>query len=222
MEDDQHDDQQPDSFTMSPARPVMLGLVALAILLAVSMVWIRRHDVSATAKASVPGGPAPEIQGGPVGTTGSDVPKGADDHGGPAAIVPPALIQELETITGAVDGHELIGRKVDLHVRVQEIANETAFWVGEPDNQVLVVLGRDNRNGSKRQAGVPAAHGILPVHAGQMAAISGTIRRLPKAEEMFSWDLTRTDHAELLDRPIYIRAEKVTANGHGTFRHGTF
>jgi hypothetical protein len=215
MEDAQHHDQQPDPYTVSRPRLGMIGLTALAVLVVASIVWMRHQDASARSNADVPGAAAPGIQGGAIGTTGGDVPKATDD-GGLAAIVPSSIIQELETITGAVDGHELVGRKVDLHVRVREIANDTALWVGEADNQVLVVLDRDDRHGTKHPTGVLASHGILPVHAGQMATISGTIRRLPKSEEMSSWDLTRTDRGALLNRPIYIRAETVTSNGHGT------
>ena len=53
------------------------------------------------------------------------------------------------------------------------------------------------------------------MHAGQQATISGSIQRLPKAEEMSSWQLTRTDAAELADRQFYVRADTVTTNGHG-------
>jgi hypothetical protein len=151
---------------------------------------------------------------GPVGTSGTDEPEGAGDDSGPPAAVPPAIIQELETITGAVDGHELVGRRVDLHVTVADIANDVAFWIGENDNRVLVVIDRDNRNGAKRQAGAPPSHGILTVHRGQQAAISGTVQRRPKAEEMHSWGLTNDERARLSDRPIYVRADTVTANGH--------
>jgi hypothetical protein len=115
-----------------------------------------------------------------------------------------------------VDGHELVGRRVDLHVTVSDIANDVAFWVGEKDNRVLVVMARDNRDGARRQSGGVASHGIVPVHRGQQAAISGTVQRLPKAEEMFSWGLTNNEAAQLEGRPIYIRADRVTSNGHGT------
>ena len=133
-----------------------------------------------------------------------------------AAVVPPAIIQEFETITGSVDGQQLIGRRVDLHVKVQDIANDTAFWVGEGDNRLLVVIGRDNRNGRSPQAGLPPRMGSCPCTPASRRRSPGSIQRLPKAEEMFSWQLTRTEAAELADRQFYVRADTVTTNGHGT------
>jgi hypothetical protein len=137
-----------------------------------------------------------------VGTTGSH----DDASGGEDA----AVLREIETITGANDAMSLVGRRVDLHVDVQSRANDYAFWVGSPDNRLLVVLGRDNRNGTKRQAGVPANHGITPVRDGQRAAISGVLRAIPIAEHRYSWDLTADDEKELSERKVYIRAEAVT------------
>jgi hypothetical protein len=147
-------------------------------------------------------------EGNAVGTAGShDAALGVDD---------PTVLREVETITGANDAMSLVGRRVDLHVDVQARANDHAFWVGSPDNRVLVVWGRDNRDGARRQAGIPASHGIEPVHDGQRAAISGVVRPIPIAEQRFSWDLTEQDRKELGDRKIYIRADTVRPEGHGT------
>jgi hypothetical protein len=88
--------------------------------------------------------------------------------------------------------------------------------VGSPDNRVLVVMGRDNRDGTQRQSGVPAGHNIAPVRGGQRATVSGVIRPLPKAEEMASWNLTTDDQKEIAERKIYIRADSVSSDGHGT------
>jgi hypothetical protein len=141
----------------------------------------------------------------PLGTTGQAE---AAAEGG---VDSPAVIKEIETITGANDGHELIGRKVNLHVPVQGKANDVAFWVGEKDNRILVVMERDRRDGKQRQDGEIAAHGIAPVHAGQQADITGTIMKVPSEEERYSWLLTNEDKKELAERPIYIRADTVTA-----------
>ena len=154
----------------------------------------------------------------PVGTSGQHEPA-AEDRGVSEHTFEDdaAIVREIETITGANDGMALIGRRVDLHVDVQSLANDNAFWVGSRDNRLLVVLGRDTRGDSERVRGLPATHHIAPVHRGQVAAISGVIRPLPKAEQMYSWDLTTDDRRELADRKIYIRAEKVSSQGHGTF-----
>jgi hypothetical protein len=120
-----------------------------------------------------------------------------------------SVVREIETITGANDATSLIGRRVDLHVDVQSRANDYAFWVGSPDNRLLVVWARDNRTGTKRQAGVPAAHDIAAVRDGERAAISGVIRSLPIKEHRYNWNLTADDERELGERKIYIHAERV-------------
>jgi hypothetical protein len=136
---------------------------------------------------------------GAIGTSGQD-------SGLPAA----GVIHDLETITGSNDGHELVGRRVELHAPVSQHINDVTFWVGMGDNRVLVVLARDsrdNRDGRERQA---SNAGIGELHAGQQAAISGSIRRVPEAEAMYSWGLTDADRAELMERRIYLRADHVT------------
>jgi hypothetical protein len=143
-----------------------------------------------------------------IGTSGTHA-GAAEDHGGD-------VITEIETITATTNGIELVGRRVDLHVDVQERANDRAFWVGSRDNRVLVVIGRDNRVGVERQRGLSGDHQVVPVRDGQRAMISGVIRQMPPAEERFSWDLTNDDQRELADRKIYIRADTVVSEGHGT------
>ena len=128
-----------------------------------------------------------------VGTSGTHA-GAAENHGGD-------VITEIETITATTNATELVGRRVDLHVDVQERANDRALWVGSRDNRVLVVIGRDSRDLSD----------------GQRAMISGVIRQVPAAEERFSWDLTKDDQRELTDRKIYIRADTVVSEGHGTY-----
>ena len=144
----------------------------------------------------------------PVGTSGTH--DGAEDAGA-------AVLREIETITGANDAMTLIGRRVDLHVDVQERSNDHSFWVGSADNRVLVVLGRDTRGGAARQHGSPSTHWVVPVRRGQRAAISGVVRPMPKAEEIHGWDLTEHERKDLADRKVYIRADTVASEGHGTF-----
>ena len=139
-----------------------------------------------------------------VGTAGTTA-VGSTDRASDAA----ATIKELETITGDNDGHELVGRKVDLHVPVQSRANNVSFWVGEKDNRMLVVMDRDRRSAAQRQQGGVANNPISPVHAGQQADITGTIQKLPRVEAMYSWGLSRDDWNELASRPLYIRADAV-------------
>jgi hypothetical protein len=214
------EDVEPDPYVLKRRR---LGFVLTAVammLIALGIVWSYQRDgrgaagLDASASA-VAGTRTP----GSVGTSGAGVAPDATDGGGPPAIVPPTVIQELDTITGSVDGQQLIGRRVDLHVTVHSVPNEVAFWIGGKDNRLLVV-GRDNRDRKQRQLGLPPRHDISPVHAGQQATISGSVQRVPKAEEMYSWRLTEPDYAELLDRKMYIRADTVTTDGHGTHENG--
>ncbi len=147
-----------------------------------------------------------------VGTSGA---LAAGGTGGGFEAAEPIVIQELETITGNVDGSELVGRKVDLHVPVLQDGNPVTFWIGTPDNRLLVVLHRDVRDGSARQQSLPPAHGILTVQEGQQAVISGTIQMVPPAEDRYSWNLTREQTREVEARRIYLRADSVRSEGHG-------
>ena len=161
--------------------------------------------------------PASTSTEGAVGTSGTRELSAVEGHEDPS-VMPPAIIQELDTITGSVDGQQLIGRRVDLHATVQAVPNDAAFWIGAGDNRLLVRLRRDNRDGRARQLGPDSHHAISPVHVGQQATISGSVQPLPEAGDMSTWRLTQRDYAELLDRKLYIRADTVTTNGHGT--HG--
>ena len=64
----------------------------------------------------------------PVGTTGQQGGEPEDS---------PATLHDLETLTGAVDPHELIGRRVDFHVKVADINNYASFWVANNGNKML-------------------------------------------------------------------------------------
>jgi hypothetical protein len=124
-----------------------------------------------------------------------------------------AVINELETITGAVDGHELIGRRVSLRVNVGDQASSGnargRFWIGPADSPMLVVLDRDVRNERQRVEGDPSNNSFDAVRAGRSVMISGKIEPLPRAEERYSWGLTRDELEQLTGRPIYIRADSV-------------
>jgi len=154
------------------------------------------QPISNTAAASGSG------TGGSVGTSGlaRDLAETAVDTG---------IIHNIETITGSLDGHELVGRRISIAVPVLGTANDNAFWVGAGDNRLLVVLQRDRRNDMQRQVSAVADNGIAPVHSGQSATVTGTIQVIPSPEEMTSWGLTSHDKSELAERPIYIRAEKL-------------
>jgi hypothetical protein len=84
------------------------------------------------------------------------------------------------------------GRHVELRVRVGDIANNSACWAGDGDDQIIVVALRDTR-GEGQHRGLLATRGIEPVAAGEQAVVSGAVLRFPHAEPMFSWSLTRAE-----------------------------
>jgi len=136
-------------------------------------------------------GPANSDAPAATGTAGRDEPEALD------ADVSPSTIHDVETITGAIDGHELIGRRVDLHAKAVGVTNKGAFWVGPRDNHVLVAPARDQRMARR------------PVREGQGVRISGIIQEVPNAQERLSWDLTAPDLLQLTDQRIYIRADRL-------------
>ena len=129
----------------------------------------------------------------PVGTAGREA---VDDPEESAA-----TLHDLETVTGTVDPHELVGRTVDFHVKVADINNDTSFWVSNKDNRMLVV-----------RYGTLSPSDINPV-AGQMVRISGTIENIPDAEARSRWGLSDSQRWSLNDQQVYIRARHVTPEG---------
>lgn len=147
---------------------------------------------------------------GSTGTSGDGQPLIVGTSGSPA------VIQDLETITGSIDGHELVGRRVDVHVPVQKLASSVAFWAGPADNRILVALPRATHESRDRRHEERPAHRTMPVHDGEQAMVSGSVQRVPeKPEDLAGWQLTDADRREVADRNIYIRADRVTPSGHG-------
>jgi len=125
------------------------------------------------------------------GTAGREQPEPAD------AGFSPSTIEEVETITGAIDGHELIGRRVDLRLKATGVTSQGAFWIGPRDNRVLVAPARDKQ---------PARR---PVREGEAVTILGTIDEMPNARERLSWGFTAPDLIQLTEQKIYIRADRI-------------
>src|ERR1044072_1098346 len=117
---------------------VPLGILALII----GMLWVDRPGV------------LPDVDS-PVGTAGHDSAPEPDDS--------PATLHDLEKMTGSVDPHELIGTRVDFHVRVRDVNDDMSFWIGNRDNRILVVPDGVVSNGS------------APVDAGRTARVIGSI-----------------------------------------------
>jgi hypothetical protein len=173
---------------------IAIGTIALVVGLAVGWPHLRSPDgtgVTAFAKET-------------IGTTGiTRQPSGGIPEDSPATL------HDLETLTGATDPHELIGRHVDFYVSVADINNYTSFWVGSKDNRMLVVLGRDTRSSVQRARDAASANDIQPVAAGQTVHITGTIEGIPQAEARYSWGLSDSQRRALDDQKVYIRAQHV-------------
>jgi hypothetical protein len=168
-------DYDPKTVDARVARPWMwaLGLVtiaALGYLLVPSSVRFGERLEPRVGTSDVPRVDTTSPQ--PTGTSGIT----------PEPSLEGGIVHEIETITGANDGMALVGRRVDVHVDVQELANDTAFWVGPRDNRVLVVLARDRRSSADRQRGVASSHDIAALRSGLRAAVVGTIRAMPGDE----------------------------------------
>ena len=145
----------------------------------------------------------------PVGTGGVLTTGAANQPAGTSAAA--EAIQDLRTILGTDSPRTLVGRRVEITVPVVQDQTLTKFWIGPQEDRMLVVLGRDTRDGAERQASVPPEHGIVPLHKGQQAVVSGIVERVPRPEERVSWDLTGPQTRELERRGVYIRADKVSA-----------
>ena len=78
----------------------------------------------------------------------------AGHEGIPEPYDSPATLHDLETMTGAVDQHALVGSHVDFHARVADVADSTSFWIGSKDNRVPVTA-------------------MTPVIAGQFVRLTG-------------------------------------------------
>ena len=146
-------------------------------------------------------------ESGAIGTSG-DAAAGVDEGSGRPAISPPAAVRDARaSLTGETDWQELVGRQVTMTLPVGRYLNDVAFWTGEGDARLLAVIARDQRDGESRQRGESSAP---QVPESGMATISGTVRRVPHAEAMYSWKLTNHDAAVLAERPVYLHVERVS------------
>ena len=161
-----------------------IGIVAVIA----TLMWAAPYQQSRAGTMASP------VSNPPVGTAGRDGANEPDES--------PATLHDLETVTGTVDPHELIGRTVDFHVKVAAINNDTSFWVSNQDNRMLVV-----------RHGTPSPNDTTRPAPGQMVHITGTIEGVPNAEARSSWGLKDSQRWTLNDEKVYIRAEHVTPEG---------
>jgi len=175
--------------------PVYVGVTALVIALMVAWPHYRGRGGMATSPMGNP----------PIGTAGHETALAPEDS--------PATVHDLDTVLRTVDQNELIGRRVDFHVKVADVNNSISFWVGNKDNRMLVVLARDSRSDAQRDRGAPSANGIQPLQAGQAARITGIIEGIPPAEARYSWGVNDSVRRALKDQKAYIRADTVVPEG---------
>ena len=153
-------------------------------------------------------GPAPSAAVGPLetGTTG--------DLGGPPISTLGTWITDIRSLGGKEDLSEYIGRKVRLVVDSGAVSNDVAFWIGNPPDDLLVVISRGNRTPTDRQLGNPSTSAIGSPPPGAVT-IAGTIQPVPYAEATFSWGLTRRDVDLLAERGVYLEATEVISAAPG-------
>jgi len=196
--------EDPDQTIESHWRWV-LPILLMVALPAVAVYYL--HETSRTTREplmqSMLNGLPTTGESGATGTAGRDR--------SPAESMVVYSFNEAERVIAIGDRRELVGKKVNLRVPVMAIANDQAFWIGDKDHRLLVVPGRDNRDGAQRQSGVMSGNSIAPVEPGQIAAIAGTIQPLPIAEEAYSWGLTTLDREEVAAIGVYLRADSVSA-----------
>ena len=61
--------------------------------------------------------------------------------------------------------------------------------------------------------------GAVLFSEGQPLAVSGVIEPLPRAERMYSWNLTRADKAARARRPVYLRVDSAMPKENGDAAH---
>ena len=187
-------------------RGIALGLIAAGLIAFAAIgVWMspggdKGRDLG-TGLRGVEAGARGEI-----GTTGprGDVP--GTENAGPAAT---PLTDPFEAIAGKASVQDLIGRRVELQMHIGQHINDVAFWTRFGDERLLVVLGRDMRDTRRRQTGELAETGFAP-DADGVVMLSGRIEKVPHAEAVHSWGLTNPDREELLERPVYLRIDRIS------------
>lgn len=191
---------------MTESRSGVLMLVVGFVAIAAVMALLFSHGDVAPEPTGMPGAVATSGYGDDIASTGERealYERERIPHDPNAAV--------LEAIRRDVGNPQLIGRHVTLHIDgASTVENLAAFWVGGGDHRVLVVMNRDTRTGAQRQIGDPPTHGISPGQPGQEVTISGTVQRLPRAEDMESWRLSRADRAALRADGVYIQAHTIT------------
>ena len=178
-----------------PKWVIYLGLTVLVIVLMVAWPHYRSRRGIGTSPMGNP----------PVGTAGHETAPGPEDS--------PATVHDLDTVLRTVDQNELIGRRVDFHVKVADVNNSTSFWVGNKDNRMLVVVARDSRSDAQRDRGSPSVKGIQPMQAGQTARITGIIEGIPHPEARYNGGINDSVRRALKDQKAYIRADTVVPEG---------
>ena len=179
---------------------VALAIALPAVLIAVLYSLPDTHEQRQQAGVSVGQTHEGDGQGAPIGTGGDAA---TIDHGnaGPPAISPStAGLDLLRLGNGPGSWRDAIGQQMAVPAGAASHVNDIAYWVGEGDNRLLVVLSRDRTDRFEQ----PRTQSADASPAAGPGMVTGTLRRLPHAEAMFSWGLTNADAAALRERPIYL------------------
>lgn len=114
-------------------------------------------------------------------------------------------VTELSVLTGPSPRRELIGREARLTgVRVLEVVNDFAFWVGgAPERRLLVV-----RDVSR----MPRIMTELPeLKAGRAITLTGIVRKVPAGTRAARrWGLTAAQMAAVRREKLYLEATRIS------------
>lgn len=117
------------------------------------------------------------------------------------------LTGSLRTLLSSGDYDDLVGQRAEVIVEPGQAMNDVAFWVGDGEQSLLVVMGRDLRmktQGLGARAGDPAFDADMPL--AERAVVRGVVEEVPYAEARSSWGLTTRDERLLAERGVYLRA----------------
>jgi hypothetical protein len=178
-----------------------LGAVLIAgLVLLIGTIWFLPPE---TQRPS-PGAQVADVQT-PVGTAGVDAREADLPERSPGITTAP-ILRQLDELIG---GDEFVGRRVEFELGPEEVSHHVAFWVGDERPRLLVVMARDTRDAAEQPPG--GGRAIDDLSDAERVHITGVVERVPEAEATVSWGLTRPEYAELAERGVYVRADRVRA-----------
>jgi hypothetical protein len=96
----------------------------------------------------------------------------------------------------AQDQQSLVGREVRLsNAEVQEVSDETVFFVGPSADQTVLAAIEGVQSGSQ---------GDQAIESGQTVQLTGTVEQLPSTRGLERFGLSQSEIQDLEDQEIYL------------------